>query len=308
MGVLFFICTSVCLTMVLYGLLAGLFKKRIQLEKRIQSLATHQEGLTKNNHDERKPLTFKERVLQPVWAKLRTFFIAKLSRQKMEELDNRIYEAGNPFNLKALDFKLLQIVIAIGFFSFLMFFYVFGAEEKGKVMLFAIMGGVFGYIYPDYYLRAKRKQRLKTIEKAMPDYFDMVSVSIEAGMGIDAALSRVSKEMKGPLSDEFKNAIEEMKLGKSRREAFIDLKDRVPLEIFQSVLNSFIQADQLGIGMSKVLKTQTKRIREVRRQAAREQAMKAPVKMMIPMVLFIFPTLFIVLLGPIIIQFVTRWM
>ncbi|MFK4998197.1 type II secretion system F family protein [Bacillus sp. N9] len=140
----------------------------------------------------------------------------------------------------------------------------------------------------------------------MPDYFDMVNLLLEAGMGLDMAIANVSKQTNGPLADEFIYALEDMKLGKSRREAFYDLRKRVPSDSFQSVINALIQADQLGIGMAKVLGNLTNRIREQRREAAREQAMKAPVKMLFPMIIFIFPSLFIVILGPMMIRIMTE--
>ena len=115
-----------------------------------------------------------------------------------------------------------------------------------------------------------------------------------------------ANKLKGPLSDEFTLTLEDMKLGKSRREAFYDLRKRVPSDSFQSVINALIQADQLGIGMAKVLGNLTTRIREQQREAAREQAMKAPVKMLFPMIIFIFPSLFIVILGPMAIKLITE--
>ena len=138
----------------------------------------------------------------------------------------------------------------------------------------------------------------------MPDFFDIVNLSIEAGMGLDAALLKVCKQTKGPLSDEFLQTLEDMSLGKSRREAFSDLRERVPVHQFQSIITSLIQADMLGVGMAKVIRSLTDRIREQRTQFAREKAMKAPVKMVFPMLLFIFPAMFIVMLGPLVIYLI----
>nr|WP_272508320.1 type II secretion system F family protein [Paenisporosarcina quisquiliarum] len=132
----------------------------------------------------------------------------------------------------------------------------------------------------------------------------MVNLSIEAGMGLDASILKVCQHTKGPLAEEFLLTLEDMKLGKSRREAYADLRNRVPVPPFQTIITSLIQADMLGVGMAKVIRTLTVKIREQRTQMAREQAMKAPVKMIFPMLLFIFPVIFIVMLGPMVIYLI----
>lgn len=203
---------------------------------------------------------------------------------------------------------LLQILLPAGLFTLFLALFLPLAENRGQIFTFALILSCFVYFYMNQYLNAKGKQRIKAINKAMPDFFDMLNVSLEAGMGLDGALKKVCQQMKTPLSAEFLSALEDMKLGKTRKQAFTELRDRVDSEFFQSVMNSIIQADQMGIGMSKVLRTQTQRIREKQRFAAKEQAMKAPVKMLIPMVLFIFPTLFIVLLGPVIVNAIVQFL
>ncbi|HHY74332.1 MAG TPA: type II secretion system F family protein [Bacillus bacterium] len=127
------------------------------------------------------------------------------------------------------------------------------ADEKGKVIVLSAFSAVFTYSYLQYYLSAKIKQRVQQIEKTMPDFFDMLNVSIEAGLGLDGALKKVCNQIESPLSSEFLYALEDMKLGKSRKEAFVEITNRVPSEFLKSVLNSIIQADQMGMGMSKVL-------------------------------------------------------
>ncbi|WP_147534443.1 type II secretion system F family protein [Bacillus marasmi] len=253
-------------------------------------------------------MPLRERLLEPLIEKLRQVVDKNMGKQKQEQMTRRLYEAGSPFGLKAVDFLLLQLAIAAITFTVFLLLFAIGSEDHLKGTMFAIIAGMFALVYPNMYLNAKKKKRVKNIEKDMPDFFDMVNVSIEAGMGLDGALKRVCTQMRSPLSAEFKLAIEDMKLGKSRKHAFEELRNRIPSEFFKSVINSIIQADQMGIGMTKVLRAQTERMREQKKQAVKEQAMKAPVKMLIPMVLFIFPTLFIILLGPVIINLVTKWL
>lgn len=246
------------------------------------------------------------RLIQPQFKRLRQIAEGKLPKNKLQQIEKRLHAAGNPFGIKAGDFFLLQILLPIIIFLVYCFLFLPTAENKGKVMVLAVVSSFLVYIYTNYYLSSKSKQRTNEIDRALPDFFDLLNVSIEAGMGLDGALKKVSAQMDSPLSREFSSALEDMKLGKSRRDAFLELRERVPSEFFKSVITSIIQADQMGLGMSKVLQTQSKRIREKQRFQVREQAMKAPVKMLLPMVFFIFPTLFIVLLGPIVINFIEQ--
>jgi len=129
-----------------------------------------------------------------------------------------------------------------------------------------------------------------------------LTVSVEAGLGFELALVKVTERCPGVLSQELGRVIQEMKLGRSRREALQDMAERIGAEDLSAFVTSLIQADQLGVGIGNILRVQSGEMRRKRRQRAEEQAMKAPVKMLIPLVLFIFPALFVVLLGPALIQ------
>jgi tight adherence protein C len=286
-----------------------IFKDKMIIYRRLLPLLSNQpsDG-SQLEQEDLKNKSLYERLAKPMFLKVRVITIGKMPKQKMAQLEKKLQMAGHPFGMSAGDFLLFQFLLpAIVAFSFILLFAPL-AEEPVKIIVLALIVAIFMYSYMNYYLVAKSKQRTKQIEKAMPDFFDMLNVSIEAGMGLDGALKKVCSQMDTPLSKEFLSTLEDMKLGKSRRQAFIELRDRVPSDFFRSVMSSIIQADQMGIGMSKVLRTQTKRIREKQRFTAKEQAMKAPVKMLIPMVLFIFPTLFIVLIGPVIVNLVEQFL
>jgi tight adherence protein C len=226
----------------------------------------------------------------------------KLTPEAKSDLERKLRDAGISYKWTAVDFRFLQILLTI--LLILVCFALFGraSEKTSTFILLSLSIGGLGYYYPLFYLSTRKKQRMVFVQKNLADFFDMINLSVEAGLGLDAAILRVCKNNKGPLSEEFLRAMEDMRLGKSRREAFIQLRNRVPVDAFQSIMTTIIQADQLGIGLTKVLRTLTERIREHQRQLAREKAMKAPIKMMFPIVLFIFPALFIVLLGPLIIN------
>lgn len=228
----------------------------------------------------------------------------KMPKARKMELEKRLREAGYPLNMSSTDFRFLQILL--GAVLFFIIYIVLGQVNTNMLSSFLLAGimSILGMYYPSFYLSMIIKKRQQEIQKRMPDFFDMVNLSIEAGMGLDASILKVCHQTKGPLSEEFLQTMEDIKLGKSRREAFGDLRSRVPVHQFQSIITSLIQADMLGVGMAKVLRTLTVRIREQRTQLAREQAMKAPVKMIFPMMLFIFPAIFIVMLGPLVIYLV----
>ncbi|MFT4416826.1 type II secretion system F family protein [Fredinandcohnia humi] len=307
--ILLFFATSFCFFSCLFALVVfETNKSRWKMQQRISPFVN---GRTMFESDQvlgTTDVTFKDRVVNPIITHLRKFTVDKMSKQKMSELEIKLQAAGHPFGLTAVDFRLIQICLSV--LLVIVTFAIFGtkSEQTFKAIMMSFLFGVFGYSYFNYYLNAKKKERMKEIERSMSDFFDMVTVSIEAGMGLDGAIKKVCQQMHSPLAVEFASALEDMKLGKARRQAFIELRERIPSDFFRSIMNSIIQADQLGIGMTRVLQAQTQRIRENQRQVAKEQAMKAPVKMLIPMILFIFPTLFIVLLGPVIVNVVTKWL
>ncbi|OCA87510.1 hypothetical protein A8F94_06480 [Bacillus sp. FJAT-27225] len=277
------------------------YKSEIIINERVEGYL----GVESHQKNKQKPIRGMKLVgsgkVEDLSGKAKVFLSKKLTRETKSELERKLRDAGLPYTWSPVDFRLMQLLIGtiVFFLSYLLF-----GKASGKILnvfFFSLSFAALGYYYPSFYLSVLKKRRFAKIEKSLADFFDMVNLSVEAGMGLDAAIMRVCKTKEGPLSDEFMKAMEEMRLGKSRREVFINLRSRVTLDAFQSLMTSLIQADQLGIGMSKVLKALTDRIREHQRQRAREQAMKAPIKMMLPMVLFIFPAIFIVLLGPLVI-------
>jgi tight adherence protein C len=159
-------------------------------------------------------------------------------------------------------------------------------------------GGAICFIAPDWYLGHKTRRRREEINITLPDILDLLTVSVEAGLGFDSAVAKISEKMKGPLIEEMKVFLREMQLGESRAGALKSLSDRLELPAMVSFTRSIIQADQLGISLARVLRVQAHDLRNKRQMAAEEKAMKAPIKMLFPTVIFIFPAMFIVILGP----------
>ena len=171
-------------------------------------------------------------------------------------------------------------------------------SDGTQTLIGAVAGLVLGFMAPDFFLGNKAGKRNKLILQALPDALDLLTISVEAGLGFDAALVKVTEKMKGPLSEEFKRAAGEQRVGKSRQEALRGITERVEVKEFQNFISAIIQADQLGVSMSKVLRIQSEQLRQARRQRAEEKAARAPILIMLPTVGCIFPSLFIVILAP----------
>ncbi|MGG1684401.1 type II secretion system F family protein [Pseudalkalibacillus sp. NRS-1564] len=301
-AILFMLCTMVCFVLFIAALLKTVYRKELALESRVEHYFGKEEKIQRKT--EKRESGSYHPLLRKYWGMGIEQVSKTFARKDRKKLDMLLHEAGYG-NRSAVEFRLIQLLLSIGggFLTYLLMVPV--TDGNASMTLVLALGVVFlFYRYPLFYLAKKKTQRVKIIDMEMSDFFDMVSLLLEAGVGLEGAIKNVCARKSGPLADEFSQALDEMKRGKSRREAFYNLKKRVPSDYFQSVMMSIIQADHLGIGMSKVIKNITARIREQRRERAREQAMKAPVKMLIPMVLFIFPPLFIIILGPMVVKIV----
>ncbi|MGJ7919807.1 type II secretion system F family protein [Neobacillus sp. LXY-4] len=305
--VAFLVFTSAFVTFITAGTLSLIFRKKLIIEDRLDKLIDNSNyRIEVVNKSGTEILKEKHHFFQSYWNIGIQFVNKRISKAERRKLEIMLRDAGYQYKLTAIEFRLIQLLLTVCSGVVIFFLFLPLAENKALAWLLVISTALLFYRLPLFFLGKKRTQRIKEIDRAMADFFDMVNVLLEAGMGLDAALAEVSLQTKGSLGEEFFRTLEDMKLGKSRREAFYELRKRVPSEAFQSIMNSLIQADQLGIGMAKVLRSLTGRIREHRREKAREQAMKAPVKMLFPMVFFIFPSMFIVLLGPLVITLVTK--
>ncbi|RKQ33253.1 type II secretion system F family protein [Oceanobacillus halophilus] len=294
----------ITIILLIYGLLKWRQEKRRAIQNRITAVFQMNEVETERflePTDEMKKLSFSKRIIAPIWKKIVRSYKSNLSNEKKEKIEMNLLQAGNPFGMSAVEFRIVQaslyiiLPIIFGLYSFLL------QPSTGVILLFILGGFAVASYVPSYYLKQKAKARNKKALQELPDFIDLLTVSIEAGLGFDSALSKVVSKKDGVLSREFQRSLEEMRLGKTRKEALSGVRERIFIDDVKSLIGSIIQAEQLGIGMVQVLNVQSSEIREKRKQRAEEQAMKAPIKMLFPLVLFIFPSLFVVLLGPAII-------
>jgi tight adherence protein C len=248
-----------------------------------------------------RPLS--ERILRPILHQLAQHLTRWASKGQREQMTVRLSAAGLSGQWEEAEWKGLQYALSV--FLSLLFFGIFSVMNTGLLtrLEMGIIGCLIGYMLPNSWLKAKAKQRQKEIQHSLPDVLDLLTVSVEAGLGFDAALLKVVEKQKGVLAEEFLRVLQEIKMGRPRRESLRDLARRnKPAEDLSNVVASLVQADQLGISIGGVLRNQAQQIRQKQRQRAEEKAQKAPVKMMIPLVFFVFPSIFIIVLGPAIIQ------
>jgi tight adherence protein C len=169
---------------------------------------------------------------------------------------------------------------------------------SSKALLLSIVFALVAFMLPDVVVTFKTRTRKDILRAELPDALDLLAVSVEAGLGFDGAISKLTEHMEGPLAEEFALALGEMRIGESRQNALTKMMRRVGTPEFSAFVRAIIQADQLGISLGRILKVQAQDTRSRRQLAAEERAMKAPIKMLFPTVLFIFPAMFIVILGP----------
>jgi tight adherence protein C len=241
---------------------------------------------------------FFDRTIRPLAGRL-SGAVARITSSSFSELtEKRLAMAGNPGDMKVADWLGIK-AIATGVTAGLMFllFGIIGGDLVQGTLL-GLLGAGIGYIGPEFWLGGRVKRRQKGILLQIPDALDLLTISVRAGLGFDAALGKVVEKLKGPLVDEFRRALAEVRVGKARREALRDIVPRTEVQPLTNFIGAIIQAEQLGVSISKVLQVQSEQLRIERRQRAEEQAAKAPIKMLFPLVGCIFPSLFVVILGP----------
>ena len=241
------------------------------------------------------PKPFTERVLNPLGNRLAKWTLRLHPKTTVDGVSTRLLAAGltiSPNTFLAFKSGLSIVGLVAGAF--------FGGAITGPggVLLFAIALAGFGFIAPDFFVSHKARARKERIRAELPDALDLMAVSVEAGMGFDGAIVKLTEHMAGPLADEFALTLSEIRIGESRQDALKKLSARAGTQELSSFVRAIIQADQLGISLGRILRVQATDSRLKRQAAAEEKAMKAPIKMLFPTVLFIFPAMFLVILGP----------
>lgn len=242
--------------------------------------------------------SFKERILLPSLERLVGLGKKFTPADYGDRVRRKLEVAGNPSGWTADRLTAMKVVGFAGMAVFSLGFVVLLGLAFGLAVVVVLGAALAGYFSPDLYLYQKGADRAEAMRKTFPDALDLLTISVEAGLGFDAALAHVAKNVEGPLSDEFARVLQEMQIGLGRAGALKALGERTTLEEMRSFVSAMVQADSFGIPIGKVLRVQSAEIRVKRRQRAEEQAQKLPVKILFPLVFFILPCLFIVVLGP----------
>jgi len=242
---------------------------------------------------------FVERTLRPFANRLSGVTRRWTSSNFTSRTEARLAQAGSPGQIRVQEWLGIKVIVAgsVAAALFLVPLILMGTGFLMSVLL-GLIGVGIGYIAPEFWLSRRVKARQKQIVLEIPDALDLLTISVRAGLGFDAALAKVVEKLRGPLPDEFRRALAEIRMGKTRRDALRDIVPRTDVPALTNFISAIIQAEQLGVSISKVLQVQSEQLRIERRQRAEEMAQKAPIKMLFPLVGCIFPSLFIVILGP----------
>jgi tight adherence protein C len=239
---------------------------------------------------------FRERTLEPLRESMARWVLKVNPRTSMDSISLRLLGAGLGRRITPTGFLAAKGVFAL--FGAFVGVVVSSMAGSATGLLFTVALAGAGFFAPDYFVSIKARTRREKIRADLPDALDLLAVSVEAGLGFDGAIAKITEHMEGPLADEFGLTLGEMRIGESRADGLKRMADRVDTPELSSFTRAIIQADQLGTSLGRILRVQAADSRLRRQAAAEERAMKAPIKMLFPTVLFIFPAIFLVILGP----------
>ena len=290
---LFLIIASACLAGSVY--VATQVATQPERERRLLVRRAARYGAVRVTAAREERLSLRERLLVPTSTRLAGLVLRANRRESIERVQQRLLAAGMS-TVAPSGFLAAKGYLAAtgGFFGFVVW------VASGKMVGFALMlcFAILGWSAPGFLVGMRARKRRDRVQAALPDALDLLAVSVEAGLGFDAAISKLTEHMHGPLIEEFSLALTEMRVGEARQDALKKLSSRVDSPELSAFVRSIIQADQLGISLGRILRVQAVDTRLKRQAAAEEKAMKAPIKMLFPTVIFIFPAMFIVVLGP----------
>ena len=245
--------------------------------------------------------SFHDRVVEPLKGRLASGALKLNPRTSVNSVSSKLLAAGLSRKVSPTGFLALKSALGIGGVTFGL---IVGLGIGGLLggVFFALIGAVAGFILPDFAVSSRGRRRREQVRTELPDALDLLAVSVEAGLGFDGAIGKLTDHMRGPLIDEFALALSEMRVGENRADALRGMTERVPAPELEAFVRAVIQADHLGMSLGRILRVQAADARLRRQAAAEERAMKAPIKMLFPTALFIFPAMFLVILGPAVIN------
>lgn len=266
------------------------------IQERLSELMVSEESMTLEELELSQG--FSQRIIIPFLNQIGQVAQRFTPQATLESAKKRLEMAGNPMQMNPAFFLMLRFVFAALFGLGLILVFARTGRNWLQGLGISTLFAIIGYLFPSMWLSGRIKARQKSVFRAMPDALDLLTISVEAGLGFDGAMAKVSEKWATELSLEFGRVIQEIRLGKLRRDALRDMSERLGVAEMSSFVAAVIQSEQLGVSMAKVLRIQSDQMRVRRRQIAEEEAHRAPIKMVFPIALLIFPSILIILLGP----------
>ncbi|SHI96139.1 tight adherence protein C [Clostridium cavendishii DSM 21758] len=284
----------------LYSILSILNKDQIKIKKRLNNL----KHINMTNEKKLERESFFERIILPFYNDFSQTLLKITPRHKREMINKKLERAGLLKNINIEKWLFIRSIIIL-FSSLIIGIVSFLVEPnimKSLVLIVLVIVSI--NVFLNFYLAKKIQDRKKKLLKDLPYTLDLITVSVEAGLSFDGAIARVISNINGDLCDEFAKSLKEIRMGIERKLALKNMSDRCELKEISMLITSLIQADELGVSLSRVLRIESANLREHRKQVSREKAMKAPIKMLFPLIFFIFPSIFIIILGPAVIKMI----
>jgi tight adherence protein C len=283
------------IALLVWAVLSTFFSPERAVSKRLEGLTAYEAGEAAAAHQQLRP--FSERVLSPGGARMRQAVTSMTPGASRDRIRQRLLVAGNPRGMDVGRFLGLKVLSAVGVTALVLAVAVI-TRASALAWLAVILICVASYWLPDFWLSAVVAKRQKEIRTALPDMLDMLTISVEAGLGFDQAIAKIVRMTHGPLAREFARMLQEIQAGTDRSSALKRLTQRNEVPELNTFVTAIVQAEQLGIPIANVLRIQAKEMRLIRRQRAEEQGLKTPVKIVFPLILCILPATLIVIVGP----------
>jgi len=266
------------------------------IQERLAELSVREEPMTLEEIE--LSLAFYQRIILPFFNRIGKLSSRFTPQATLQSARKKLEMAGNPMQMDPAFFLAMRSVLAVVFGGLLFAVFALTKRNWAQGLAVSALFVALGFYFPDLWLTSRIRRRQKGIFRAMPDALDLLTICVEAGLGFDGAMAKVHEKWDNDLALELGRVIQEIRLGKLRRDALRDMADRLGVAELTSFVAAVIQSEQLGVSMAKVLRIQSDQMRVRRRQMAEEEAHKAPIKMVFPIALLIFPSILIILLGP----------
>jgi len=293
-GVLLVVAVVVAVVLVVVGMRAP--EARDPIQARLAEFSVREEPLSLEEIELSQG--FYDRIVLPFFNSVGKISQRFTPQATLQSTRRKLEMAGNPMRMDPSFFLTLRLILAVVFGGLIFIVFLVTGRNWVQGLALTVVFLLLGFMFPDLWLTSRISRRQKGVFRAMPDALDLLTVCVEAGLGFDAAMSKVQEKWENELALEFGRVIQEIRLGKLRRDALRDMAERIGVAELTSFIAAVIQSEQLGVSLAKVLRIQSDQMRVRRRQMAEEEAHRAPIKMIFPIALLIFPSILIVLLGP----------